>query len=125
MAEEAVSLIIMSVDGQDYDCIKFNVSKTNGRKRIPTMNRKLRAKYKSDGIKLYDITCSVVIPDSKDKVDWENIEDARISIESPSGGFRETYIDCSVTSSSDSYDVNGETMRDLTIFAMDCLTETF
>lgn len=124
MAEEAVGSIVMSVDGQDYDCSKFNVKKTTGKKRIVTMNRKMKAKYKAKGVTLYDLTCSVVIPNSKDTVDWENIEDARISIESPDGGFRETYIDCEVQESSDSYDVNGETVRDLVLFAMDCLTET-
>ena len=49
----------------------------------------------------------------------------RISIESPTGGFRETYTDCEVQEYSDSYDVNGETMRDLTLFAMDYLKESF
>lgn len=125
MAEEAVSTIVMSVDGLEYDCAKFNSTKGNGKKRILTMNRKLKAKYKSGGIKIYDITCSVVIPDGKDSVDWDNLEDARISIESPSGGFRETYIDCSVITATDSYAVDGETLRDLTLFAMDFLKETF
>ncbi|WP_043969806.1 MULTISPECIES: hypothetical protein [unclassified Acinetobacter] len=125
MAEEAVGSIVMSVDGLDYDCSKFNSTKANGKKRILTMNRTLKAKYKSGGIKVFDITCSVVIPDGKDSIDWDNIEDARISIESPNGGFRETYIDCNVTTASDSYDVNGETVRDLTLFAMDYLKESF
>lgn len=125
MSEEAVGTIVMSVDGLEYDCAKFNSTKSNGKKRILTMNRRLKAKYKSDGVKVYDITCSVVIPDGKDSVDWDNLEDARISIESPSGGFRETYTDCNVVSASDSYDVNGETMRDLNMFAMDYLKESF
>ncbi|ENX02651.1 hypothetical protein F900_01097 [Acinetobacter modestus] len=125
MAEQAVGSIVMSVDGQDYDCSKFSAKKTTGNKRIATMNRKMKVKYKSKGVTLYDLTCSVVIPNSKDTVDWDSIEDARISIESPDGGFRETYIDCEVQDIGDSYDVNGETMRDLTLFAMDYLKETF
>ncbi|WEI18206.1 hypothetical protein PY247_18350 [Acinetobacter proteolyticus] len=125
MAEEAVSTIVMSVDGLEYDCARFNPTKTKGIKRIPTMNRKLKAKYKSRGISLYDITCSVVIPDGKDTVSWLDVEDARISIESPTGGFRETYIDCNVQTVSEAYSVDGETLRDLTIFAMDYLNETF
>ena len=124
MAEQAVGSIVMSVDGQDYDCAKFSAKKTTGNKRIATMNRKMKVKYKSKGVTLYDLTCSVVIPNGKDTVDWDNIEDARISIESPDGGFRETYTDCEVLDISDSYDVNGETMRDLTMFAMDYLKES-
>lgn len=124
MAEQAVGSIVMSVDGIDYDCSKFNSTKNTGNKRILTMNRALQAKYKSKGITVYDITCSVVIPDGKDAVDWDNLEDARISIESPQGGFRETYTDCNVITASDAYDVNGETMRELTMFAMGYLKET-
>ena len=125
MAEEAVGSIAMSVDGQEYDCSKFTSKKTTGNKRILTMNRKLKAKFKAKGITVYDLTCSVVIPDGKDTVDWDGVEGIRISIESPTGGFRETYTDCEVQEYSDSYDVNGETMRDLTLFAMDYLKESF
>nr|WP_314371355.1 hypothetical protein [uncultured Acinetobacter sp.] len=125
MAEEAVGSIVMSVDGQEYDCSKFTSKKTTGKKRILTMNRKLKAKFKAKGITVYDLTCSVVIPDGKDTVDWDGVEGIRISIESPTGGFRETYTDCEVQEYSDSYDVNGETMRDLTLFAMDYLKESF
>ena len=125
MAEKAVGSIVMSVDGQEYDCSKFTSKKTTGKKRILTMNRKLKAKFKAKGITVYDLTCSVVIPDGKDTVDWDGVEGIRISIESPTGGFRETYTDCEVQEYSDSYDVNGETMRDLTLFAMDYLKESF
>ena len=125
MAEEAVGSIVMSVDGQEYDCSKFTSKKTTGNKRILTMNRKLKAKFKAKGITVYDLTCSVVIPDGKDTVDWDGVEGIRISIESPTGGFRETYTDCEVQEYTDSYDVNGETMRDLTLFAMDYLKESF
>lgn len=125
MADDAVTTIVMSVDGAEYDCTKFSSTKNTGAKRIPTMNRELKAKYKSKGIRLYDLTCTVVIPEGKDTVDWDNLEDARISIESPTGGFRETYTDCNVITASDSYDVNGDTLRDLTLFAMDYLKESF
>ena len=125
MAEEAVGSIVMSVDGQEYDCSKFTSKKTTGNKRILTMNRKLKAKFKAKGITVYDLTCSVVIPDGKDTVDWDGVEGIRISIESPTGGFRETYTDCEVQEYSDSYDVNGETMRVLKLFAMDYLKESF
>ena len=125
MAEEAVGSIVMSVDGQEYDCSKFTSKKTTGNKRILTMNRKLKAKFKAKGITVYDLTCSVVIPDGKDTVDWDGVEGIRISIESPTGGFRETYTDCEVQEYSDSYDVNGETMRDRARCAMDYLKESF
>ncbi len=56
------------------------------------MNRKLRAKYKAKGITTFQLTASVVIPNGKDSVKWLGIEDARISIESPDGKYRETFM---------------------------------
>lgn len=124
MAEDAVDTIVMSVAGSDYDCATFNSTKNTGRKPRPTMNRQQRVKFKSKGIRTFELSWSVVIPDGKDTVDWDEVEDERISIESPTGGFRETYIDVSVVTVSDSYDVNGESRRDLTGFCLDYLKES-
>ncbi|MDU7368852.1 MAG: hypothetical protein E7L19_17620 [Acinetobacter baumannii] len=52
------------------------------------------------------------------------VEDGRLSVESPDGNYRETFIDCNVQSISKSYEVNGETMRDLEMFCLDYLDET-
>lgn len=124
MAEEAVATIVMSVDGLDYDCSSFSAQKTTGRKIFPTMNREQRNKFKGSGNRAYSWSCSVVIPNKKDSVDWDNLDDARIAIESPDGNYRETYLDCSTTEVSDSYSVDGETRRDLSGFAMDYLKES-
>lgn len=120
----AVGLIILSVNGQDYDCASCAPKTDTGKKIIKTMNRTLKARYKSNGIKTYSLSVSVVIPDGKDDISWDDVEDARISLESPSGNFRETYIGCEVITKSDSYSVDGETRRDLEMTAMDYLNET-
>lgn len=123
MSDEVVGTIVMSVDGEDYDCASFESQRTTGHKLIPTMNRKRRNIKRSKGNKAFTWSASVVIPDGKDTVAWTEIEDARISIESPDGNFRETFIDCFVQEVSDSYSVEGETRRNLSGFAMDHLEE--
>ncbi len=124
MSEDAVGAIVMSFNGLDYDVSRVTATITTGNRAIPTMNRKQRVKFKAKGITTYQLTASVVIPDGKDSVKWKDVDDARISIESPTGNYRETFIDCNVVSISQSYDVNGETMRDLEMFCLDYLDET-
>lgn len=124
MAEEAVGLIVLSVNGQDYDCASYEVQHGTGVKAIPTMNRTQRIKYTSEGVKTWTISLSVVIPDGKDQIKWKGIKGARFSIESLTGNFRTTYVDCFVTEASESYAVEGETRRNLSLFALDELEES-
>ncbi|WP_369012479.1 hypothetical protein [Acinetobacter baumannii] len=124
MSEDAVGAIVMSFNGLDYDVARFTSAITTGNRPVPTMNRKKRVKYKSEGITTYQLTASVVIPNGKDSVNWLAVKDGRLSVESPDGNYRETFIDCNVLSISKSYEVNGETMRDLEMFCLDYLDET-
>ncbi|HFG4486762.1 hypothetical protein I5555_18525 [Acinetobacter baumannii] len=124
MSEEAVGSIVMSFNGLDYDVSRLGTSITTGNRPIPTMNRQQRVKFKSRGITTYELTATVVIPDGKDTVQWLQVDDARISIESPSGNYRETFIDCNVTSVGATYDLNGETVRELQLFCLDYIDET-
>jgi len=124
MADKSVGYVILSVDGQEYDCASVNPTKNSGKKPVPTMNRTGEVKHTANGIRTYSLTVAVVIPDGKDSVNWLEVEDARISIESETGNFRETYIDFNVQTISDSYEVNGETRRNLEGFALSYLNET-
>jgi hypothetical protein len=124
MAEEAVGFVILSFDGEEYDCVSVNPTKNTGRKPVPTMNRTGEVKYVSDGIRTYGLNVVVLIPDDKDSINWLNVKNARVSMESASGKHRETYIDFNVQSVSDSYDVGGETRRNLEGFALSYLEES-
>ncbi|MGE4314557.1 hypothetical protein [Acinetobacter sp.] len=124
MAEEAVGSIIFGVNGEELDCASCEVQHNTGRKPVPTMNREQKIKYVTSGIKTWTLSVVVVIPDGKDTIDWNNITDARVSIESPTGNHRKTYIDCSATEVSASYSVEGETRRNLNLFALDELEES-
>lgn len=124
MAEEAVGIIVLSVNGEEYDCASCTPKTDTGKKPIKTMNRTGKVKYRAGGIRTHTLDVSVVIPNGKDTVDWISVEDARISAESPDGSYRKTYIDCTTQTVSDAYSVDGETRRDLTMFAMDELDES-
>ena len=124
MSEEAVGFIILGVNGDEYDCASFSTTKTTGNRPIATMNRTREVKYKSKGLRTYALTVAVVIPDGKDQINWLEVEDARLSIESETGNFRETYVDFNVQTISDSYDVAGETRRNLEGFAMSYIQES-
>ncbi|MDS7693796.1 hypothetical protein N7562_06290 [Acinetobacter soli] len=124
MAEKAVGYIVLSINGEEYDCSTVNPTKNTGKRPIPTMNRTGEIRYTANGIKTYAVSVAVVVPDSKDTLDWMGVEDARLSIESESGNFRETYIDFNVQEISDAYEVNGETRRNLQGFALSYINET-
>ncbi|MDV4263314.1 hypothetical protein MSG92_04685 [Acinetobacter seifertii] len=124
MAENAVGYIILTVDGEEYDCASFSPKKNSGKRPIPTMNSTGEVKYKSRGIKTYSLSISVVVPDGKDRINWLDVEDARLSIESETGNYRETYIDFNVQDVSDTFEVNGETRRNLEGFALLYINET-
>ena len=124
MAEEAVGTIVMSVDGNDYDVASLNVTQSVNNKPIPTMNRTQRQKFVASGVRTYELSASVVIPDRKDNVNWTEVKNVRISIESLTGNHRETYVDCGITTIGTSYDVFGETRRDLTLYALDMIEES-
>lgn len=124
MAEEAVGFVILSFNGEEYDCASVNPTKNTGRKPVPTMNRTGEVKHTSNGIRTYGLTVAVIIPDGKDPINWLTVKNARVSIESETGNFRETYVDFNVQTISDSYDVGGETRRNLEGFALSYLEES-
>lgn len=124
MAEEAVGTIVLMVDGQEYDCASCDAQAQTGKRPIPTMNRKQRTKYFASSNPSYTLNVAVVIPDGKDTVDWANLESAQIAIESVSGNYRTTYVDCFSTEVSEAYSVEGETRRTIAMFALDKLEES-
>lgn len=124
MAEEAVGSIILAVNGDEYDCVSCDAQHGTGRRPVPTMNREQKIKYVTSGVKTWTLSVVVLIPDGKDGIEWKSITDARISIESPTGNHRVTYIDCSATEVSAAYSVEGETRRNLSLFALDELEES-
>jgi hypothetical protein len=121
--EEFVGAVSMEVDGREIEVSKVSVKTTTGRRPVKTMNRAKRIKGFSRGITTHDLTVSAVIPKNGSPVDWENIEGAKITIQSVEGGKRTSYLDCFTIEVGESYQVEGEAMIDLSMAAVRKVTE--
>lgn len=121
---EVVGVIVLTVGGVEYDCASVTVNTQHSWKPVNTMNRDMRVRKKARSNKSWTLSVSVVIPDGADTISWADLSDARVTIESAEGGHRETYIDCSATDSSESYSIEGETRRDVNMFALNHVEES-
>lgn len=116
--QEYVGAIVLTVDGQDVEVVDFSYQGKTGRKLVKTMNRTGRAKGFSQGIAEYDLSVTVVIPETGD-LDWEAIEGAKLTTEPlTAGGQRMSYLDCFTTEASEKYTVDNEARRDLKMMAL-------
>ena len=93
MAQEFASLGIVEVDGQEIDLTKLDVRVTTGRKPVKTINRKGRVKGFAKGITEYALSITVVVPLNAPEPDWDNVTDAKITVEEENGK-RISYIGC-------------------------------
>lgn len=121
MAQEFASLGIVEVDGQEIDLTKLDVRVTTGRKPVKTINRKGRVKGFAKGITEYALSITVVVPLNAPEPDWDNVTDAKITVEE--NGKRISYIGCFTTETGTSYTVDSEEVRDLQVVATDKVTE--
>lgn len=119
--DNVVGTIVLTVDGNEYDCVSASPKMTTGRKLVQVMNRKQRNK-KTKTNRSITLSVEVVIPETGDIL-WEDIEDGLITIESQDGGHRVSYTGCEATEVSESYKVDGETVRSIEMFAIDKVVE--
>ena len=85
MAQEFASLGIVDVDGQEIDLTKLDVRTVTGRKPVKTINRKGRVKGFAKGIVEYTLSITVAVPLNSPEPDWDNVTDAKISVEEEKG----------------------------------------
>ncbi|EEZ5537912.1 TPA: phage tail protein [Shigella sonnei] len=118
MTQEYMGAIVLEVDGQEIEVTSFDVKTTTGRKLVKTMNKTGRAKGYCQGIATYDLSLSVVIPDTGD-LDWENIVDAKVTLYPLNNQDKRTsYLGCFSIDISEKYQVDNEAQRDLTMAAL-------
>lgn len=122
MAQEFASLGIVDVDGQEIDLTKLDVRTVTGRKPVKTINRKGRVKGFAKGIVEYTLSITVAVPLNSPEPDWDNVTDAKISVEEENGK-RISYTGCFTTEIGESYTVDSEKVRDLQVVALDKVKE--
>ncbi|KJV30026.1 hypothetical protein [Luteibacter yeojuensis] len=119
MSDAYVGLIVLEIDGVEYDVKRFEETVNTNRKTIKTMNRTGRSRGHAKGVVDYTISCSVAIP-KRGEPNWVSMVDAKISLEpQDGGGKRETFTGVFLQTMGSKYDVDGEAVRDLTLGALD------
>lgn len=122
MAEEYVSTIVLEVDGQEIDIASLSANHETMRKVVKTMNRTGRAKGFAKTTRGYSLKVTAVVP-KVNPPDWDAIENAKISIESEDGSYRESYLECGVISTGQQYDMENESRIDIEMYALDYVRE--
>lgn len=113
-----VSNIFLDVDGQEIEVVSLNTTTRTGRKLVKTLNRTGRAKGFSKGIAEFDLKITVVVPEGAEP-DWDNITDSRLTITPDMPGKqRTTYLGCFSTEVGESYSVDNELRRDISMNAL-------
>ena len=115
--EEVKGAIIAEVNGREFDVVDLSVTERTGTKAVKTMNRNRRVTKFARGIQEYELKVTVVIPLNGD-INWAGVEGAKIT-EYPvnENGKRISYLDCYVTETSETYNVDNEARRDVSMFA--------
>jgi len=123
MADNFVGLIVLEINGTDYEVTSVEPSLKTGRQVVKTMNRTGRATGTARGIEEHELKVSVAIPKSGEP-DWRALVDAKLTIYPvEGGGKRQTWTGCSLIEMGSKYQVEGEATRDLTIAALNFYEE--
>lgn len=122
MSEEYVGPIVMEVDGDEIDIVSLNVTRDSLRKPVKTMNRNMKVKGFVKLVRGYALKVTAIVTKGK-PTKWDDIEGAKISIESEDGSNRESYLDCGTISVGQSYEVEGESRVDIEMYALDFIQE--
>lgn len=110
--------IVVEINGQEVDCVSFDDTVKTGRKPVKTMNRTGRAKGSVTGIETVEMKITAAIP-ATGEYNWRTMKDARIvtyPVGNPSK--RTTYTDCNVTDVGSKYQLEGEAVRDISLYSL-------
>lgn len=123
MSDIYVGLIVLEIDGNEYEIKSFEPTTKTNRKGVKTMNRHGRVLGHAKGITEHEIRCSVAIP-KQGEPNWEAMLDAKITIEpQDGGGKRETYTGVWLTEVGSKFGTDDEATRDLTLGALNHYVE--
>lgn len=119
--KEYCGTIVLLVDGKEHDTISVDTTVKISAKLVKTMNSKLRSLGGTCGTKEYDLKVQVAIPLDGDEPDWDNLQNATLTIYPAcgTGGKSEVYTGCFSTEVGSKYKVEGEAVRDITMHALD------
>lgn len=110
---------VLEVDGVEVEITKLDVKTMTGRKIVKTMNSSGRAQGYSQGIAEYTLSITAVEPKDGVGIDWEEIKNAKLTVYPlDSSEKRTSYLGCFSTEVGKSYQVDGESVRDIQLYAL-------
>jgi hypothetical protein len=116
--EEYLGAIVMEIDGQEVELESVDTSERNLRKLVKTMNRTGRAKGFAKLIPEYTLDVTAAIP-LTGEINWAAIQGAQIVIYPVEAtGKRIRYQDCFTVDVGESYMVDGESKRKISMAAL-------
>lgn len=110
--------IVTEINGQEVDVVSFDDTVTTGNKPVKTMNRTGRAKGSVKGIETCTMKITAPVP-ATGEYNWRTMKDARIvtyPVGNPSK--RTTYFGCRVDNVGTKYQLEGEAVRDISLYAL-------
>lgn len=114
-----VGAIIASMDGSDMACRSVTPDENTGRQLRSAFSRTGRAQVVTEGVATGAIQFEVYIPLDGNEPDYRAISNGRLRVESPDGRHQETWTGVGVQSVSTPYQVEGDTVRNITGFYTD------
>ena len=110
--------VVVEINGKEVDVVSFDDTVTTGRKPVKTMNRTGRAKGSVNGIKSVEMKITAPSP-AVGEYDWESMKDAQIVIYPVGNNAKRTlFMDCNVMSVGSRYQLEGEMVRDISLYAL-------
>lgn len=117
--EKYAGSAVLEVDGNEAEIQDLSVNKTTGRKLVKTMNSEGRAKGFAKGIELYEISLTAVYPLDGTEIDWDGIEDGKITVYPLNHEDKRTsYLNCFTTETGEKYTVDDEARIDIKMVAL-------
>jgi hypothetical protein len=119
MADTYVGLIVLELNGAEYEVVSLSTTENTNRKVVKTMNSTGRPKGSAKGVADYSLTVNVAIPKSGEP-DWSTILDAKITTyPQDGGGKRESWTGVHLVSVGSTFNVDNEATRELQLGALD------
>ncbi len=118
MALEYDGEVVLEINGKEVDVVSFDDTVNTGRKPVKTMNRTGRAKGSVTGIETIEMKITAPSP-ATGEFNWRTMKDAQIVIY-PVGNpsKRTTYIDSNVSVVGSKYQLEGEAVRDISLYCL-------
>jgi hypothetical protein len=121
--KEYLGAVILEIDGKEYEVESVDVDHKSGRSLVKPMSKTGRPSGYADGVEEWELKVTAFIP-KNDAMNWDKIVGAKLTVYPvKEGGTRTTYQDCVSMSDSVKYQVDGAAKVDVTLAAMNRITE--